>query len=87
MDDMTAQTLYTDGGLLIANYLRMVNNAGLGAEGILIHELEEETWDKMMQVISSGTQLKYYADCAIVYTAKSICEVYTSGANTPAPNS
>ncbi|KAL8907690.1 MAG: hypothetical protein Q9207_001259 [Kuettlingeria erythrocarpa] len=28
----------------------MVNNAGLGSENILIHELEEDTWDKMIQV-------------------------------------
>ncbi|KAL8961379.1 MAG: hypothetical protein Q9193_002058 [Seirophora villosa] len=26
----------------------MVNNAGLGTENILIHELEEDTWDKMI---------------------------------------
>ncbi|KAL8736143.1 MAG: hypothetical protein Q9181_002508 [Wetmoreana brouardii] len=26
----------------------MVNNAGLGSENILIHELDEDVWDKMM---------------------------------------
>ena len=46
-------TLYTRDGSLIANFPRMINNAGLGAEGVLIHELEEKTWDKMMQVVSS----------------------------------
>lgn len=39
---------YTRDGTLIANVPRMINNAGLGAEGILIHELEEKIWDKMM---------------------------------------
>ena len=41
-------TLFACDGSLMANVPRMINNAGLGAEGILIHELEEETWDKMM---------------------------------------
>ena len=36
----------------------MINNAGLGAEGILIHELEEETWDKMMCVRPSRFSCK-----------------------------
>ena len=30
----------------------MVNNAGIGVEGVMIHEMEEEMWDKTMLVIS-----------------------------------
>jgi len=32
----------------MASLNSMINNAGLGSENILIHELEEDVWDKMM---------------------------------------
>ena len=28
--------------------ISMVNNAGLGVEAVRIHEMSEETWDRMM---------------------------------------
>ena len=35
-------------GITTSNYFRMVNNAGVGVEGVMIHEMEEEMWDKTM---------------------------------------
>ena len=29
-------------------FSRMVNNAGVGVEGVMIHEMEEAMWDKTM---------------------------------------
>ncbi|KAI4141951.1 MAG: hypothetical protein LQ341_003368, partial [Variospora aurantia] len=42
----------------------MVNNAGLGSENILIHELEEDTWDKMIQVNLRSVYLGCKYACA-----------------------
>ena len=30
----------------------MVNNAGLGVEGVMVHEMEEEMWDRTMLVVN-----------------------------------
>ena len=39
----------------------MINNAGLGAENVLIHELEEDLWDKMMWAFSLCTSFEVHA--------------------------
>ena len=31
-----------------SEFFRMVNNAGVGVEGVMIHEMEEEMWDRTM---------------------------------------
>lgn len=38
--------------LITSKTFSMVNNAGMGVEGVKIHELEEEMWDKMMWVMT-----------------------------------
>lgn len=42
----------------------IVNNAGLGAEGILIHELEEHIWDRMISVNLRSVYLGCRYACA-----------------------